>query len=253
MSEVRAFLCNLYWRLEDIIDPGVRNSQWTYAERVTSWIDSESIWLEMGCGHSIFAPWMPSAEKLANTCKCLVGIDYDLESLQKHNLIRNRIRADLQNIPCADGSFNRITANMVMEHVRDPDQALKAVARLLQPGGVFIFHTPNYRHYWTFLSSIVPQKVKNKVIELAEGRAEEDVFPTFYRINTAASIRRAAKHAGLEIREFHKLHCSSTTAIFALGPFVVLDLLLRRLTRWRRLENFRENFVVVLQKPGDEK
>jgi hypothetical protein len=75
------------------------------------------------------------------------------------------------------------------------------------------------------------------------------VFPAFYTLNSVSSITQAAKKAGLRVREFHKLRTSSTGTIMMLGPFVIFDLLLRRLTRWKRLENFRGNFVVVLEKP----
>jgi SAM-dependent methyltransferase len=137
---------------------------------------------------------------------------------------------------------------MVMEHVSDPDKALNSISRLLKPGGIFVFHTPNYWNYWTFIPYFVPQGLKNKIIELAEGRVEDDVFPVFYKFNTVSSISKVAKQAGLEIREFHKLSCSTTGAM-VLGPFVVFDLLFRRLTRWKPLENLRANFLVVLEKP----
>jgi SAM-dependent methyltransferase len=241
-----------YWKLESLIDPGVSNSHEVYAGIVTERVPSGSVWLEVGCGHEIFGDWLPSGENLVAKCDMVVGIDYDFGSLQKNRLIRNRIVGDIHNLPCRDGAFDLITANMVMEHVSDPVGAMKSVKRLLKPNGIFIFHTPNYWHYAAFLSSIIPQKVKNKLIEIAEGREEDDVFPTFYKLNDVPSIVRAAKAGGLEIREFHKLSCSSTGTIMLLGPLVILDLLFRRLTRWKVLENFRANFVVVLQKPSHD-
>jgi len=247
----RNSLCQAYWRLEKVIDPGVVNSQQNYADLVRSWIDSDSEWLDMGCGHDVFAPWLPSAANVVAKSKLVVGLDYDLESLKKHNLIRNRVRGDVMNPPCRDGAFNRITANMVMEHVADPILALTQVRRLLKPSGVFIFHTPNYWHYAAFFASLIPQRLKNKIIQFTEGRREDDVFPTFYRLNTVKDITEAARKAGFKILEFHKLSCSSSSTIFVLGPLVVVDLMLRRLTRWKPLESFRANFIVVLQKPED--
>jgi ubiquinone/menaquinone biosynthesis C-methylase UbiE len=235
--------------LEKIIDPGVVNSQYVYSNLVRSWIDSDSVWLDVGCGHDVFAPWLPSPASLVNKTKFVVGLDYDFNSLQKHNLIQNRIAGDLMNLPCRGNTFNRITANMVMEHVSDPVNALKNVERLLQRGGVFIFHTPNYWHYAAFVAFLIPQRLKNKIIEMTEGREEDDVFPTFYRFNTVRDITQATNSAGLKIREFHKVSCSSASTILFLGPLVILDLLLRRLTRWKSMEDFRANFVVVLEKP----
>ena len=93
------------------------------------------------------------------------------------------------------------------------------------------------------------QKLKDKLIEIVEQRKEEDVFRTFYRLNTVKGITRAAHGAGLRVRECHRLSTSSTGTIVLLGPLVVFDLLLRRMTRWKRLANLRANLVVVLEKP----
>jgi ubiquinone/menaquinone biosynthesis C-methylase UbiE len=252
MSELRKSLRRLYWRLEDIIDPETVDSHRVYADVVHGAINPGSAWLEVGCGHEIFVPWARPAATLLEKCKLVVGIDYDFESLTKNKTIHNRVVGDLLNLPCRDQAFDHITANMVMEHVSDPVKALKSIERLLKPGGIFIFHTPNYRHYWTFLASLVPQKLKNKMIEFVEERTEDDVFPTFYRLNTVSSIAEAASLAGFRIRELHKVSSSSSGTIFILGPFVVFPLLYRRLTRWKVLENFRDNFIVVLEKPAPQ-
>jgi ubiquinone/menaquinone biosynthesis C-methylase UbiE len=248
MPELRGWLRKVYWRLEDIIDPNAVDAHRFYAEVVRGAIKPGSAWLEVGCGHDIFVPWAGSAAGLVEKCKLVVGVDYDLDSLKKNEIIENRVVGDLLNLPCQDETFDHVTANMVMEHVADPVQALRSIDRLLKPGGVFIFHTPNYWHYWTFLPSLVPQKLKNALIEFVEERTEDDVFPTFYRLNTVSSIMETAHKAGFTIRELHKVSASSSGSIFVLGPLIVLHLLFRRLTRWKVLENFRDNFVVVLQK-----
>jgi ubiquinone/menaquinone biosynthesis C-methylase UbiE len=207
-----------------------------------------SSWLEVGCGHDVFVPWVRSAADLVEKCDLVVGIDYDLESLSKNQLIANRVVGDLLNLPCREKTFDHITANMVMEHVADPVRALQSIDRLLKPGGIFIFHTPNYWHYWTLLASLVPQKLKNKLIEFVEQRSEDDVFPTFYRLNTVSSITDCARKAGFRISALHKVSSSSSGTIFILGPLVVFQLLYRKLTRWKLLENFRDNFIVILEK-----
>jgi ubiquinone/menaquinone biosynthesis C-methylase UbiE len=250
MPELRKFLRHLYWRLEDVLDPDTIDSHRVYAELVRDVIQPDSAWLEVGCGHDVFVPWVRSAVDLTEKCSFVVGIDYDFDSLRKNHLIQNRVVGDLLALPCCDRTFDHITANMVMEHVADPVKALQSIDRLLKPDGVFIFHTPNYWHYWTFFNSLVPQKLKNKLIEFVEQRSEDDVFPTFYRLNTVKSITRAANKAGLRIRHLHRVSSSSSGAIFLLGPLIVFHLLFRRLTRWKLLENFRDNFIVVLEKPA---
>jgi len=48
-------------------------------------------------------------------------------------------------IPFADGIFNSVTSTSVLEHIPDIDPVLKEVARILKPGGKFVFCGPNHR------------------------------------------------------------------------------------------------------------
>ncbi len=48
-----------------------------------------------------------------------------------------------ESLPYADGSFSVIVCLDVLEHVQDLDATTKEIARVLAPGGVFIFDTIN--------------------------------------------------------------------------------------------------------------
>ena len=48
-------------------------------------------------------------------------------------------RADAAGLPFADRSFDAVVACLVFEHIRDVDRAIAEVARVLQPGGRFLF------------------------------------------------------------------------------------------------------------------
>src|SRR5262249_7747652 len=89
-----------------------------------------------------------------------------------------------------------------MEHIIDAVHGFRLVKRLLQPNGIFIFHTPNRWHYITFLA-LISSHSGSKTRLFAEGRDEDEVFPTFYRVNTTHSIQMAAREAGLEIAALH--------------------------------------------------
>ena len=92
-------------------------------------------------------------------------------------------------LPFADASFDAVVACLVFEHIRDVDDAIAEVARVLQPGGRFAFflnhpllQTPNSgwiddqfldppEQYWR----IGPYLVEDETIE----EVEKDVFIPF--------------------------------------------------------------------------
>jgi SAM-dependent methyltransferase len=48
-------------------------------------------------------------------------------------------RADAAALPCRSGSVDAVVACLVFEHIRDVDDAIAEVARVLRPGGWFCF------------------------------------------------------------------------------------------------------------------
>ena len=177
----------------------------------------------------------------------LIGVDLDLPGLRKHRTIHHRAMADLNHLPLMTASFDVVTANMVMEHVGDPGTVLREAYRVLRPGGLFIFHTPNLFHPAVRLSAALPERLKKLLIEKMEGRKVEDVFPTLYRINSPPAIEQYARDGGFQVLELNCINNAPRTA--GLGPMVLPELLLIRLLSWRVLQRFRETMIAVLQKP----
>jgi SAM-dependent methyltransferase len=136
---------------------------------------------------------------------------------------------------------------MVVEHLVQPLTVLRETLRVLKSGGVLVLHTPNYWNPITLVASIAPPRVKNLLLRFFEGRAEADVFPTFYRLNTPRGIRNAAQSTGLEVRDFRLVNTSALTMV--LGPVALLELLWIRFTQLRPLAALRPNIIAVLSKP----
>lgn len=53
--------------------------------------------------------------------------------------------ADLQRQPFADGAFDLVITQDVLEHVPEPREALREIARTLRPGGHHVFTVPRRR------------------------------------------------------------------------------------------------------------
>jgi SAM-dependent methyltransferase len=241
-------LYRAYWAIEQRLLPGLRSSQYAYAEQLISLLDGKR-WLDLGCGHHVFPDWMKVEQTQAlGSAGRITGIDLDWEGLRKHPGIRDKVFGDLQRLPFAAGSFDVVSANMVVEHLEDPERILAEIKRVLTPGGVFLFHTPNLYHWGIVLARCVPDKLKKAIIGFLENRREEDVFPTHYRMNSAAVIRRLAKRSGFDVAVLKLVSGSATLA--ALGWGAIPELTYIRLIRAEKLAGLRSNLVVVLRKPS---
>jgi len=89
--------------------------------------------LDLGCGvgHSyhLLAP------------RETVGVDIDPDTLRGQQ--RETAVADMRALPFAGGSFASVVSVQSLEHVPDPERVLAEVVRVLEPGGVAVFVTPN--------------------------------------------------------------------------------------------------------------
>lgn len=252
MSAPRASLYRFTWAVQRWLTPGLQNSQYTYRDLLLSTLTQGMRWLDLGCGHQILPEWMPDSASMQpnilNRCHLAVGIDGDLHSLQENHLLRNKLRGNIQQLPFSDNSFDLVTANVVVEHVRNPRALLHEVRRVLAPGGLFLFHTPNSTGYTTIAANLLPNPLRVKMAYFLQARREQDVFPTFYRMNSLGSIRRLAEESRLDLKEVRHVESSPQTAM--LGPVVIFELLWILALRSEWLRNFRTNIIAVLQKPA---
>jgi len=92
-------------------------------------------------------------------------------------------------LPFDDQSFDLILCDWVVEHVEDPESFASEVHRVLKIGGWFCARTPNRWSYFAIGSRILPGALGKAVIHaLQPTRRDDDVFPTFYRLNTLRRI-----------------------------------------------------------------
>ena len=240
-------LRSIYWRLKESIAPGVISSQVGYAQALQSALQSFPRWLDLGCGHQ-FLPdwaWIPS-QSLLSSLPRIVGVDGDLASLRRHALLEHRVLADLQALPFRTASFDLITANMVIEHLQHPERLLQEVNRILTPTGRFLFHTPNFSSPLIRMAAATPQGLKNWVIGFLEDRAEADIYPTVYRMNTPRRITELAAAAGFQVESCRLLVSEAATQ--TLGPLAIFELLYIRMTQSGRFAGLRPDIIATLSK-----
>ena len=244
---LRSALFNVYWGLRRVIAPGVKYSQATYEEFLTRHVAPGAEWIDIGCGHSLLPDWRSEAEQqLVSRSKVLVGMDYDLPSLQAHPTIRWKVRGDVSRLPFRAGSFDLVTANMVVEHLDRPADQFAEISRILKPNGLFLFHTPNARGYGVRVSRLLPDRVKGKLAYLLQGREEHDVFKTHYKANTEQQVAALADANGFHVSS---VHLFVSDAILALvPPLALFELVWLRILMTAPFRPFRTNLIAVLQK-----
>lgn len=249
-NNMRARLRQMSVWFQKVLTPGLENSQYAYCEVLSQLVRTDVDWLDLGCGHQLLPDWMSGWEQqeaaITGSARSVTGIDLDQSAIRRHRHIARRVVGDLHRLPFQDGCFDLITANVVLEHIAEPSLLLGEAWRVLRPGGLFLFHTPNLHSYGTLLAVLLPQPLKNKLALLLQGRREEDVYPTFYRINTRRKIEDHTRRSGFSLVDLRMVESSAQT--YMLGPLVLLELLLIRMLRWRFCENYRTNVIAILKK-----
>jgi ubiquinone/menaquinone biosynthesis C-methylase UbiE len=247
LSPLRRKFVELYYGSLKVLCPGLKNSQFAYRDALTDVVRPGTTWLDLGCGHQFFPEWMPnsfaSQRALVDKCDSVTGVDADL---RPHSCGITKVAADIEQLPFPNESFSLVTANMVVEHVANPEKVLREVWRVLAPGGQFLFHTPNAEYFEVAIARRMPNALTASVASLLDGRAHEDIFPTHYRLNTAEQIEKLASKCGLETIFLKHVECTAQGIM--LGPLVIPELIVIRTLRLKRFERYRSNLLVLLQK-----
>ena len=176
------------------------------------------------------------------------GVDLDPRVVDNPMLDEGRV-ADGARIPYGDASFDLVFADNVLEHLDRPLNVFREVARFLKPGGVFLFKTPNRRHYVATIARLTPHRFHQRIIAM-RSRVADDVFPTRYRANSRGDVQRLAKDAGLGVDRIELIE-GRPEYLRIFWPAYLVGLAYERIVNaTSALEGFRVILVGALVKPG---
>lgn len=74
------------------------------------------------------------------------GLDVNYWAVRESKAVVNRTNlqtASAQELPFADKSFNVVIIKHIVEHLPEPERAIKEIGRVTEPGGTLILATPN--------------------------------------------------------------------------------------------------------------
>jgi SAM-dependent methyltransferase len=138
------------------------------------------------------------ASELAARGSTVVGVEADPGAASAAAAVCERVvTGDVEEAGCRDAlralaPFDALVCGDVLEHLRDPWEALAFLATLLRPGGTAALSVPNVAH-WTGRRALVRGRFPY---------AEHGLFDcTHLRFFTRASAHELTRSAGLRVRE----------------------------------------------------
>lgn len=164
-----------------------------------SWMDRQIDWagkrvLDLGCAGGFMA------EALHERGAVVTGIDPAEEAIaaaRAHAGQTGRaIAYDIgvgEDLPYEDHGFDAVVCVDVLEHVRDLQQVIREIARVLRPGGLFLFDTINRNP----LSRLATITVAEDILRLLPRGTHDPAL--FIK---PAELRQAMTSAGLEPGRF---------------------------------------------------
>jgi SAM-dependent methyltransferase len=154
-----------------------------------------------GRGHQVEAAngYLKGLVDFRGRCSRVIGVDPDEVVLENPYLDEAHVLGANGRIPIPDSSVDLIIAYSVLEHVADPEAAAAELRRVLRPGGWFCARTPNKWGYVGMAARAVPNRLHARIAKAAvpkDKREANDVFPTVYKVNTLAAVRRYFRSPG---------------------------------------------------------
>jgi SAM-dependent methyltransferase len=233
------------WRKEDLrsrfYPAGFRGMYQRLEEVIAELSEGASLLLDAGCGSGrVFRYETAEGARV-------VGVDVTPELRDNPN-IDDGLRGDVTVLPFSDAVFDLVLSSHLVEHLPRPERAFAEMARVLRPGGRLLLLTPNRFHYVPLGASLLPQRLHVR-INRSRGVDEQDVFPTFYRANTAGRLRRLLEEAGLTVERLERFETEPEYLAFHPAAYALGVGYERLVNRFGLLAPLRVNLISVARKP----
>lgn len=196
--------------------------------------------LDFGCGNG---NWV--LDELPQRIQTAIGVDVEKSATLKNRSVDKVIIGDIFSLKLHSASFDAVVSLWVFEHVHQPSKILKELHRLLKPGGVLAFVTPNTQSALILarrIFNLFARQLGTWLVSKIYGREPEDIFLTYYEANDQETIRQLAQQTGFYVQELRANFDPSYTAFEKVSYFIT------KLTAYFPGNFFKPHLVVVLKK-----
>jgi len=161
--------------------------------------------LEVGCGTGLIL------SRLVTMARSVTGADLSAEMLGLATpRVPSVVQADATRLPFADGTFDLVVSFKVLAHIRDVEDAVSEMARVLRPGGYMALEFYNRRSLRALIKRIKSPSA------VAGGVDDTDVFTRYDSVDDA----RGYLPAGVEPVRTHGIRIAVSAAVLMRLPLV---------------------------------
>ena len=203
--------------------------------------------LEAGCGSACNVHLGEKAH--------LVGIDISEKQLQRNTVLKEKILGDIQRYDLPSASFDIIICWDVLEHLPQPELALRRFARAVKIDGLVILKLPNVLSVKGLITKFLPHLfhvLAYRYIYGDKNAGKNDTVPfkTYLRFSIAAdAIKKMCARDGLRAVYFATWDVASSSWLqrkkLACSAYLTLKGIFKLLSLGRINDS---EFILILQK-----
>ncbi len=216
-----------------------------FIDTVKNYCSPNFVVLDLGAGSG---EGKSSSYSIKDLVKTSIGVDINKE-IYKNKIVDKKVLGSTYYLPFQREAFDLIYADYVLEHIRQAEEFVEEVRRVLKKGGFFIFRTPNLYYYVSLIAKVMPKLCKSVLINfLKKHKFINETFPAFYKMNTVRKLKKLFLKNGFSVERVQLIEKEPSYLMFNILPFLIGVLYERMVNFTESLAFLRSNIIGVFKK-----